>query len=512
MSINNNIKFIIIQAGGKGTRLEHLTYNKPKCLVSIAGKPILFHTFKSFKNAKFLIIADYKKEILKKYLKIFAPDINYQIVNTQETGTCSGINQALKLIPAKTPFVLTWSDLLFFKKPFLRFNKKYNYVGQSHNLTCRWQFYKNKFKEIKSKKNGVAGFFIFKNRNELKNLPMNGEFVQFLKKENIDFKPLKLINTQEIGTLANYFKIQKNYPPVRPFNQIIKTKKFVIKKPLDQQGKKIAVLEKNFYKKFETFNYDFIPKIYKYNPLTLKRINGKSLFLYKNLTNKNKTEILKNIITSLGKIHQSFPAIDANRDNDYKAIINKTFNRLKTIKNLIPNTDSDFFIINQKKCFNVFKNWHLVEKTMDHFYPLKYFPTHGDLTFSNTLYDPIKNKIYIIDPRGYYGDYNLFGDIDYDWAKIYYSLIGNYDQFNIKNFKLEIDKEKINLNITSNNWESLENTFFKLTKADKNKIKFFHSIIWLSLTTYAWDNIDSILGAFYNGSYLLQDFYDKKTF
>jgi len=508
----NNIKYIIIQAGGLGTRLEHLTHNKPKSLVSVIGKPILFHTFDTFKNAKFIIIADYKRDILIKYLNIFAQNIDYTIVTSEEKGTCAGINEALKLIPSKEQFIITWSDLLFLGKPFRTTKNNNNYIGLSQTFTCRWKFYNNCLTEIKSKKNGVAGFFIIKNKGELKNLYQNGEFVRFLKKEKIKFKSLKLINTYEVGTLEKYFKIQKNYPPVRPFNQIIKQKKIIIKKSLDQQGKKIALNEKNFYKKFEKFEYNFIPKVFKYNPLTLERINGNSLFLYDNLTDKNKNEILQNIISSLDKIHQSFPSISSNKDNDYQAIIGKTFDRLNKIKDLIPNIDSDFFIINQKKCINVFNNWNLIKKTMDKFYPKNYVPIHGDLTFSNTLYNPQKNKIFIIDPRGYYGNIKIFGDIDYDWAKIYYSLIGNYDQFNMKNFKLEIDNDKVEIDIKSNNWEFLEDYFFELTNTSNDKIKFYHAIIWLSLTTYAWDDIDSILGAFYNGSYWLQDFYDKKTF
>ena len=36
---------IIIQAGGKGTRLEGLTRNKPKCLVPVNNLPIIFYKF-----------------------------------------------------------------------------------------------------------------------------------------------------------------------------------------------------------------------------------------------------------------------------------------------------------------------------------------------------------------------------------------------------------------------------------------------------------------------------------
>ena len=42
------VKKIIIQAGGKGTRLEGLTRNKPKCLVPVNNLPIIFYAFQKF--------------------------------------------------------------------------------------------------------------------------------------------------------------------------------------------------------------------------------------------------------------------------------------------------------------------------------------------------------------------------------------------------------------------------------------------------------------------------------
>ena len=42
---------VIIQAGGKGTRLESLTRNRPKCLVPVDNRPMIFWTFEAFKGA-----------------------------------------------------------------------------------------------------------------------------------------------------------------------------------------------------------------------------------------------------------------------------------------------------------------------------------------------------------------------------------------------------------------------------------------------------------------------------
>ena len=62
----------------------------------------------------------------------------------------------------------------------------------------------------------------------------------------------------------------------------------------------------------------------------------------------------------------------------------------------------------------------------------------------------------LIDPRGYFGFTELYGDPNYDWAKLYYSIVGNYDRFNLKDFRLTIGDKAVNLDIKSNQWEILE--------------------------------------------------------
>ena len=112
----NKKKFeIIIQAGGRGSRLRHFTWNKPKCLVSYEGKPVIFHVFELFKNSNFHIIADYQIDKIKKYFKINPPKANIKIYNTNEKGTCSGIKDALKNIDNNKEIIILISDLIIKK-------------------------------------------------------------------------------------------------------------------------------------------------------------------------------------------------------------------------------------------------------------------------------------------------------------------------------------------------------------------------------------------------------------
>ena len=78
--------YIIIQAGGKGTRLKHLTANKPKGIVPVNNLPMIFHLMKKFSERKFIIIADYKSDVMEKYLEVFSP-VDYIVVHATEKGT-----------------------------------------------------------------------------------------------------------------------------------------------------------------------------------------------------------------------------------------------------------------------------------------------------------------------------------------------------------------------------------------------------------------------------------------
>ena len=62
---------VIILAGGLGTRLAEETDVKPKPMVTIAGKPIIWHIMKTYASqieAEFYIATGYKSEVIDNYL------------------------------------------------------------------------------------------------------------------------------------------------------------------------------------------------------------------------------------------------------------------------------------------------------------------------------------------------------------------------------------------------------------------------------------------------------------
>lgn len=500
--MNDEIKYIVVQAGGRGERMGYLTDNKPKALVSIESLPLLFHLFKLFPSALFIIIGDYKFDVLKRYLNLFAK-VEYKLVYSgNEKGTCAGIKRALEYIPNMERFILTWCDIVLPDDYSVPFSNE-NYVGISADFVCRWKFENGEFVNEESNMFGVAGHFIFKNKTVLENVPLTGEFVKWLQTSKIPFKDFKLKGAKEFGTCESVSNLHVS--KCRPFNSLLVSSDRVTKLPLDIKGRQLAENESAWYKKAISFSFEGIPHIYEYSPLVMEKINGRTIYECSDLSKEEKNSILKKIVIDLSKLH-SYQKIAADHDSCVEAYITKTFERLQTVRELIPFSENEFIRINGKLCRNVFFYEDEFMERVTKLFPSEFCFIHGDCTFSNIMIDD-DGKIFFIDPRGYFGKTLCLGDEAYDWAKLYYSLFSNYDAFNLKEFRLEIDSSNITISIKSNGWECLENEFFKLLPSNytKQHMRMLIAIIWLSLTTYVWDDYDSICAAFYNGLLLLEE-------
>lgn len=78
---------VIILAGGRGTRLAEETSARPKPMVEIGGRPILWHLmsfYASFGQKEFLVACGYKGDIIKEYFKNIAVHESDFFVNLRD--------------------------------------------------------------------------------------------------------------------------------------------------------------------------------------------------------------------------------------------------------------------------------------------------------------------------------------------------------------------------------------------------------------------------------------------
>lgn len=479
--------------------MGYLTRNRPKALVPVENLPMIFHLFRKYPDKKFIVIGDYRREVLREYLSCFA-EVKYQVVDARGTGTCSGIRQALEKIPSGHSFMLVWSDLILPSGLELPEEPGQAIIGISGTFPCRWSYREGRFTEECSMEYGVAGFFLFPDKDRLSEVPESGELVRWLQNEGMRFREISLAGTREYGLLEEYERL--NREKCRPFNRITIEGDVLVKEAVDGQGRKLARRECAWYEKAGKLDISFLPQIYGTDPLRMEYIKGKNIYEC-SMSHREKKTVLEKIVHALDRLHQS-DSVEADSFSMKEAYYNKTMERLHRIEDLVPFARDRVIYVNGKACRNVYYHKRELEKALEQLSCEKFHFIHGDCTFSNLMLREDGSPV-LIDPRGYFGFTELYGDVRYDWAKLYYSIAGNYDRFNLKDFCLEIGEKGVSLEIGSNHWEDMEADFFELTGVNAGEVRLLHAVIWLSLTTYAWQDYDSVCGAFYNGLYYLED-------
>jgi hypothetical protein len=140
----------------------------------------------------------------------------------------------------------------------------------------------------------------------------------------------------------------------------------------------------------------------------------------------NQASILKKFFADCKSINLSEKENSHLKQNSILLYREKTLSRLQEFFTQLRQTPSSD-IISCKEEEVIFIAKRCIEKV------IQIEPTfgvcHGDLCFSNILYDSRLNSIKVIDPRGLTANNEIshMGDINYDLAKLMHSIVGMYD-------------------------------------------------------------------------------------
>jgi molybdopterin-guanine dinucleotide biosynthesis protein A len=508
---NTPSSYVVVQAGGKGTRLEQFTWNKPKCLAPVDGKPLLYHIFDAFPGAHFLIILDFKKDIVIRFLDAFPPEVSYEIVEMDGVaGNLAGISEAVRRVPDGIPVSIVWCDLKF-DSPVVLPDSPDVLVATTQKFRCRWSFDEtNRLVERASQSTGVIGLFRFPDREFLTGIPSTGEFVEWLSKAGFPLCREEVNDVKEIGTIDALLDQWALGGHARFFNHVEISDRKIVKRARFEQYQNLIDGEVSWYEEADRLGFSNCPRLLEKTPLSLERISGRHAFEFA-VGTRGKIRILQRMMEMLGRLHRLKKA-PGSQDVLREVYLEKTMQRLEPLKKLLPSvTEQSFFRINGRLCRNILHRDHVADfaSRVSAIEAEEFCFIHGDPTFSNIIIDDA-GEPWLIDPRASFGSAWLVGDPRYDWAKLYYSAVGDYDNFNRRQFLLEVDGTEVSIQIRSGGWSHLQGVFREFCGGTFADIEVLHSLIWLSLSGYVRDDYDSILASFFNGLLLFERTFDKE--
>lgn len=148
---------VVILAGGFGTRISEESHLKPKPMVEIGGKPILWHIMKIYSAQgfnEFIICAGYKQHVIKEWFAdyfLHTSDITFDftaensvivhnkrtepwkvtVVDTGLNTMTGGRIKRIKDYIGNEPFMLTYGDAVgdINVKELLKFHKSHGKIG-----------------------------------------------------------------------------------------------------------------------------------------------------------------------------------------------------------------------------------------------------------------------------------------------------------------------------------------------------------------------------------------------
>ncbi|NQD72905.1 hypothetical protein [Pseudomonas sp. CM27] len=285
-----------------------------------------------------------------------------------------------------------------------------------------------------------CGYFAFSNpQNLIKNLTIcRGEFVGAVREYSASYPTEKILldNWFDLGHINTFYKTRAKITTQRSFNELKITDTHVYKSGTPHHK---IVAEGTWFKSLPVSLKGFVPQLmdqgikdgkpfYVIEFLYLAPLN--ELFVNGNNPKFFWKKIFRHIKSWLQACTENFPAeqlshVQAGRQD---LIARKSAKRLASFCDT--------------KNYNMHKNVILNGKTMpsindvmEHCISLALAkPTlpgilHGDLCFSNMLYDSRADMLKLIDPRAidFNEQFTLYGDVAYDIAKANHSIIGLYD-------------------------------------------------------------------------------------
>ena len=367
----------------------------------------------------------------------------------------------------------------------------------------------NNLDKVKEYKNIFVGVFALKYVQKFlsimkRNIDQSDEwmdsFYRTLLEYSVEysFSMLETSSWFDVGHSDNYLKAKTNVE-ARAFNTIeIDEKRGILKKCSDNKVK--LVDEIRWYLRLPNKLQYLLPRIYDYSldlnsPYVSMEYYGyhtlHESLMYGNLPLVKWQDIFKKLLFAIQDMEKY--KVEGTKDDFIGALndiyLQKTFIRLDKMRNhpgfktFFSNpifiNGIEYLSLNQYLAMlpNLIRN--IVMDTFSGRFNI----IHGDLCFANVLIEDTYNFVRFIDPRGKFGEYDIYGDGRYELAKLMHTLEGKYDFIIEDMFSIEVENNHIEYHLMKN-VDNILNVFmgvFKEKMKDIQAIRLIEATLFLSM-------------------------------
>lgn len=306
----------------------------------------------------------------------------------------------------------------------------------------------------------------------------------------------------------------------RYFNSIEVDENKVYKKAITPKGIELQEIEGNYYN-----TYNNVPSLcpfeewdMKNHVLVLTKLDADTCTKYVSKHKAKAIHVYNKFVEAVNQLHEMEIDIQDDEEDCINALRNELIDmidvRVNPCKNIIRDvirtnisTFNGMRISRHKDLMNMLNNWFDGYK-----HKAEFCLVHGDPNTDNCMYDEKSDKVYFIDPRGYFGKLKTLGLglKDYDYAKFLYGMTG-YSKFNSADYiSAKVDEINNNIDVfVGNSKERGISTLDIDMLTDNIDLKIIVGIIWVKLTSYIINDPIKSVAAYLHGNALLTKYLEE---
>jgi dTDP-glucose pyrophosphorylase len=447
----------IIPAAGRPTNKILLHTNLPDTMLPINGKPVIGYILENLLDRgieKSVIVLHADDRVTEDYVtKKFGSKLQITIIRNDDYSRGLGhtIYQAVDTIDPTDQILIYLGDTVYhgpleFKDDFVVVSKDYEQPHQwcfiEDNGTT--QCYINKPKMYEGTGSVLVGIYFISDSSAFKKTVSSidqsahtYELHQPLDQYPRQFKIIPADSWYDCGNIENYYRAKVDFLRLRSFNTITYNDLYAsITK--SSPKKDILADEINWYKNTPHELKIFAPRLIDYSmsgdtySYSLEYYGYQSLADYY-IFNHFDDRVWHIIIDRLFEIVGLFTKYSTELpfaffDDMYRV---KTLGRIASLQD-DPVWRSRFAAQTITINGETYQGWPTYAAKLPALVEYLYQNStmsfmHGDLHPSNILFDPNSRIFKFIDPRGNFGEQSIYGDHNYDIAKLRHSFSGHYD-------------------------------------------------------------------------------------